>query len=68
MNAFKKLPERSQGVICLLFGVAMILLYMFGIIQKSVALVVMVLAVIAIIYGLKQLGVVRMLESMFRRK
>ena len=68
MNAFKKLPERSQGVICLLFGVAMILLYMFGIIQKSVALVVMVLAVVAIIFGLKKLGLGRMLENIFGRK
>ena len=51
INPIKSMPEKKQGMIFLILGAALMLLYMYGIIQKSVALAVIVISCFAILLG-----------------
>ena len=66
-NIFNRLPEHTQGIIFLVFGIAMLLLYFFGIIQKSIVIAVLALAVISLIMGCKKLGWFAMIEKQLRK-
>lgn len=68
INAFKRLPEQTQGIIFLLFGIAMLLLYFFGVLQKSIVIAVLALAIISLIMGCKKLGWFAMLEKQLRKR
>lgn len=61
-NALNQLPEHYQGIIYILFG-AIILLYALGIIEKGITFIIIGLAVLSIITGLKKIGLLRKIFS-----
>ncbi|HEX4068703.1 MAG TPA: hypothetical protein VHX42_01270 [Candidatus Babeliales bacterium] len=56
MNYFQKLPDKLQGLLCVVAGVVMIL-YALGLVQKGINFVVIVMAACLMFFGYMKLGI-----------
>jgi|GEM_PF-2733892 len=68
LNPLQQLPEKKQGAIFFLCGIALLILYAFGIIQKSIALAVIIISIAAIILGFHKLGVFHKIAQKLHHK
>jgi len=67
MNAFQRLPEKVQGLLCLVLGVVMVL-YALGLVQKGINVVVIVIAAALMLFGYMKLGIHRKVMHLIHRK